>query len=247
MKTKIASFGTTKLTLAAHAQFNELINIEVGNSDPIKLHLETLAPLYAAAVLAEKDVVNRPSAYAETPQMIAADHKRDLVISLGFNIIDAYLKSASDVEIAAAQRLHAIVAPYRGIQSHEYNRQTSETDGLIASLDGALPADIALLGLGSCSEQLDAYNGAFKVILAERSTDVGTRAPIADASSRELRIITDGYYRDIVETVNAFIVAIPSAELETFAVAINALITQYKLVAANQGKKKSATPVAEIV
>ena len=113
MVTKIDMFGATKLTLAAHAQFNELVAGQIAASYLEALHLTVLAPQYLAAVATEKEAVNRPSAYADT------------------------------------------------------------------------------------------------------------------------------LYRTLVETVNAFAIAIPSAAIETFAVSINALITQYEMVAANQGKKQT--------
>ena len=239
MGTKINMFGTTKLTLAAHAQFNELVAGQIAASDLEALHLTVLAPQYLAVVAAEKEAVNRPSAYAETPQMIAVDRLRDLSVSLVFNLIDAYLKSPSTAEQLAAEHLHAVVAPYRGIQKHEYNRQTTEVDGLIASISAAAIADLTLLSLTSAVEQMDAHNAAFKALLAERTVDVGTRAPVANESTGTLRRTTDTLYRTLVETVNAFAIAIPSAAIETFAVSINALITQYEMVAANQGKKQT--------
>ena len=51
-------------------------------------------------------------------------------------------------------------------------------------------------------------------------------------------LTTDTLYRELVQTVNAFALVSPSTELETFAADVNALISQYKLVIANQGKSK---------
>ena len=44
MGTKIDLFGTTKLTLAAHAQFNELVAGQLAASDLEALHLTLLPP-----------------------------------------------------------------------------------------------------------------------------------------------------------------------------------------------------------
>ena len=53
MANQIISFGVTQLTLAAHAQFHGIINSTIAAYELAALHLETLAPQYAAAVAAE--------------------------------------------------------------------------------------------------------------------------------------------------------------------------------------------------
>jgi hypothetical protein len=245
MANQIISFGVTQLTLAAHAQFHGVVCSILAEADLAALHLENLAPQYLVASAAEKEAVNRPDSFSETPQMVEVDRKRDLAVSLTFNLVNAFLRSTNAAEIAAAQRMDAIISPYSAIQAHEYNRETTEIEGLLAALNAAPPADLNLLGLISPLEQLDTHNAAFKAIKAERSVDVVARGPISETDTRELRATLDTLYRQIVQTVNAFAIAIPSAELDTFAAAINAEIAQYKVVAANQGKG-ATNPVAPI-
>jgi len=247
MATKIKRFSITQPSLAAHSLFHDQIDEEITKYDLPVIQLEELAPLYTIAVAAERAAVNRPTAFSETPQMVEADHKRDQSITMLVGIINIYGKSTQENEIAAAQRLHAIIAPYHGMQAHEYYRETTETNGMLAALATALPADIALFNLSSVIEQIATHNTTFKQLIAERKGDVIVRTPVSITDSQELRQAADALYLQMVERVNAFIITTPSPELETFAVAINAIITHIKLVIANQGKSKKETnePIEE--
>lgn len=247
MVTQIESFSITKPTLAAHSQFHDQVDQEIAKYDVTVLHLEELAPLYTTAVTAERTAVNRPTAFSETPQMVDADHKRDLAISMVFSIVNLYSKSTQENEIAAAQRMHAIVAPYHGIQAHEYYRETTEINGLLTALSTALPADITLFNLNSAIEQITTHNNTFKQLILERSGDMQTRTPVRITDSLELRRNCDNFYHQIIQRVNAFAIASPSPELETFAVAINVIILQLQHIIANQGKgtKEETEPIVE--
>ena len=238
MATKINSFGITKLTLAAHAQFHMLISTLITGSDLEALHLTTLAPQYLAATAAEKEIVNRPSAYTETPELIAIDHNRDLAVSLAFNLIDTFMKSPNQADQSAATFMHAIVAPYRDIQGHEYNRETSEITGLIEALSAAPTDKINLLALSSPIELMDTYNAAFIATKAERYTDIAARTPIAEADTRERRGAADTLYKQIVEQTNAYATIAPTAEITAFISTVNSYVAEYKIIVANQGKQK---------
>ena len=247
MITQIKRFAITQLTLAAHSQFHEQVLKEISAYEVAVLHLEELAAAYGSAVSAEKIAVNRPTAFAETPLMVETDHKRDQAVSMVFNMVSLYRKSTEVTEIAAAQRLSAILAPYQGIQIHEYYRETSEIDGMLASLATALPADITLFNLSSVIAQVKTHNDAFKLLMTDRSGDVVNRTPVRLTDSQDLRHSSDTLYHEIIQRVNAFAIAIPSPELEAFAVAINAIVLQLQRVIASQGRsqKEETEPAVE--
>ena len=238
MATQINKFSVTQLTLAAHVRFHTVVNNAIAAYSADKLHLATLVPRYADAVAAERAVLNRPTAFSETPYIEKVDLQRNHAISLAFKLVNAFLKSTDTAEITAAQHLHAIIAPFKSIKKHEYNRKTMEIDRLIVAFSTAEPAHIALLALASPIKQLTAHNIAFDALKAARSADLVIRTPITIANTATLRLATDALYREMVQTVNAFTIVDPSAELEKFATNVNALISQYKLVVANQGKSK---------
>lgn len=239
MATKIKTLATTQMTLAAHAQFHLSVNeaIIVGGAE--KLHLAALAAPYAAAARAEADVVNRPTAYSETPEMQAKDHERDQALSLLFNLTDAFAKSPAPADLAPARRITALLAPYRSIQTHEYQRETTEIDGLIVALSEAAADDLKALALSAPLSMLEDLNAEFRSLTNTRVAEIATRAPLTEANTRELRANSDDLYHQVVDTVNAFAIAAPAPEIADFINTINALVSQYKLIIANQGKKKT--------
>lgn len=187
MATKINNVPLSQLTLASHAQCHQEVTALIESLTPEKLHLEALAPQYAAAVTAEQQVVNRPTAYAETADMQQADHVRDLTLSLLFNLVDAYAGSPKDAQQKSAHTLVSLLLPYRGIQTHEMHRQTTETSGLVTAL-------------GETS--------------------------------------ADALYRQVVDTVNAYTLIQPSAEITDFVARMNVIVAKYRNVVANQAKTK---------
>lgn len=243
MATKIKTLGITSLTIAAHAKFHgevlELITI----ATPEALHLDVLAPAYQDAATAENGVVNRPSAYAETRQMQTADHARDQAVSLLFNLTDAYLRSPKASHADTAEKIAVTVGPYRNIQSHEMNRETQEVSGLIDALaDKSMTEPLKSLGMDFIVEMLDELNADFTSAVAARDAEALSRQPVKEADSRQLRSACDDFYHQVVDTVNAYALIQPTKEITAFAEKMNVLTEKYKLVIANQGKKKNEKP-----
>lgn len=238
MSTKINDLGLTRLTLASHAQCHQEVVALIEAVTPEKLHLEALAPQYAAAVTAEQQVVNRPTAYAETAAMQQADHVRDLTISLLFNLVDAYALSPKDAQQKSAHTLVTLLLPYRGIQAHEMHRQTTETSGLITALGEAAPvAALTALGLTALPEALDDANSDFLTAEAQRDKEALRRQPVSQADSKQLRLQADALYHQIVDTVNAYTLIQPTAEITDFVARMNVIVDKYRNVVANQAKK----------
>ncbi|MEI3468552.1 MAG: DUF6261 family protein [Bacteroides intestinalis] len=246
MATKINNVPLSQLTLASHAQCHQEVTALIESLTAEKLHLETLAPQYAAAVTAEQQVVNRPTAYAETADMQQADHVRDLTLSLLFNLVDAYAGSPKDAQQKSAHTLVSLLLPYRGIQTHEMHRQTTETSGLITAL-GETSADAALtaLGLDDLPEALDTANANFLKAEAQRDKEALRRQPVSQADSKQLRLQADALYRQVVDTVNAYTLIQPSAEITDFVARMNVIVAKYRNVVANQAKTKKRSSPSE--
>jgi len=236
MITQINNFSITQLSFAANAQFHKQVNNKITAYDPVVLHIEELVSTYAAAVAAEMKAVNRPTSLVETALMANIDRKRDQSISMIVGIIDLHKRSTKADELAAAHRLDVIAAPYSGIQTDEYYKETTKIDGFAVALAEALPEDITLLGLSSAIEQMTMHNSTFKRLFEERTGDLDIRTPVRLTETKELRNDADTSYRGIRLRVNAFAIAIPSPELEAFAMSINSIILQLQKVLAHQGK-----------
>ena len=242
MATKIQNLATTQLTLASHVQFHTEAAALIAEPTAEKLHLTTLYPLYQTAVGAESDVVNRPTAYAETQQMRDADHRRDLAVSLLFNLTGAFALSPLVTHTHAAATLAALISPYRGIQGHEMNRQTTEVDGLTAALaEPAAAAALEALDIEVTAELLAAANTGFKSATAARDTEALRRQPVKEADTKQLRAATDDLYRQLVEQTNAYAIIQPTEDLTAFITRMNVLVAKYKVVIANQGKTTKKT------
>lgn len=242
MTTQINTLSLSRLTLAAHFQFHKLVNNKIKSYGTVDLHLEQLAPLYAAAVAEERAVIGRPISFAETAQMISINHERNKTVSQAFNLVNTFLKSVIAAEVASARRIHVLLGPYKGIQDHEYYRKTTEIERLFITLQSASTADISTLALASTIEQMGIKNEAFKKLLRKRSEVISTQTPIRLASSRKLRSATDEIYYKITTTINSFATAMPSPELEAFTTTINSLILQFKHVISAKHAHKSSKP-----
>ena len=89
MATQIKTLSLSRLTLAAHSQFHKLVISKIESYGAADLHIEQLAPLYAVAAAEEMVVINRPTAFSETPMMEATNHERDKTI---YSIIYAHVR-----------------------------------------------------------------------------------------------------------------------------------------------------------
>lgn len=246
MAIKLNTINNSSLTLASHVQFHTEATDLIAEITADALHLGTIYPTYKSAVRSENDVVNRPTAYAETQQIAEADHTRDITVSFIFNLTSTFAASPSASQRAAAATIAAAIRPYHGIRDHEMNRQTAEVDSMIAILGETAVLDaLTTLNIEYVTQELIKANSDFKAAAAARDAEALRRQPVKEANTRILRSNTDEQYRCIIETVNAFAIVMPSTELTDFIDRMNVLIDKYKLVIANQGKSRKTEKEAE--
>ena len=229
------------MTIASHVQFHTEATDLIASATAAALHLDAIYPAYKAAVTAENEVVNRPTTFAETQQIAEADRTRDLTISLIFNLTYAFTTSPSATQRAAAATIGAAIRPYRGIRRHELTRQTAEVDSMIAAIgETAVRTALTTLNIGYVVQDLARANADYKAATAARDAEALRRQPIKEAVTRTLRAETDVQYRRIVETVNAYAIVTPDAEIAHFIDRMNVLIDKYKFVIAYQGRGRNA-------
>lgn len=246
MATKINSINNARLTLASHVQFHTEVVALITEVTYSALHLESIYPIYKIVLKEETSVVNRPTAYVETQQMAEADHTRDLAVSLIFNLTDAFSASPLASHSKAATTIAIAMRPYRSIQSHEMNRQTTEVDGMLKALaETAVAAALTTLKIESTVQILSDANAGFKAATAARDAEALRRQPVKEADTRILRADTDEQYHRVIETVSAYAVIDLTDEISTFIDRMNVLIDKYKLVIANQGKSKKTEKETE--
>lgn len=242
MSKQLDRFAGTALTLASHAQYHNSVYVAILKTTAAALHIEDLTTQYANAVAAELSVVNRQTGSAITTDIAADDLRRDHAHSLLNNVVTAYndLAAAGSEQQKAGHTLYMALRPYSGINAHEYSRETTEVDGLLALFeDDEMMKHATLLGLEWALGELGSANEAVKKALASRDSEAATRAPIKEIDSRQARHDVDAIYTKIAQTVSAFAIAIPDAKIDDFIDQANAIAQRYRTVAANQAKHKA--------
>lgn len=237
MFTQINPIALSGMTLAVHNSYNGEAYELIAVATPEALHIEALAVEYKRLLDLESSIIKRATAYVSTSSMKMQDQKRDNILGVIMQIINAHLTSIIEEKKNAAMWLDAKVAPYRNIRNHDYRTQTREINGLIAVLttDEAM-AHVNTLGISQELEVLAQTNALMDQALDEKLMEEVNRTPQTDINTNELRSQIDDVYGQIVQTVNAYAVVQTTPEIETFITQMNALITLTKRTMASLGK-----------
>ncbi|MDL2255312.1 DUF6261 family protein [Parabacteroides sp. OttesenSCG-928-K15] len=242
---KVKSIGLTSLHAASHVEFMQsaykLLNITPALAIPA---LVELLPLWLADINIENTLIRRQRGSALTPQVQAADKKRDDIMYELFYSIEAGLKSTDAAKKQASESLEIIIRPYRKDAYDQLTDQTQDLDGMLAALgaDDAFDASEVLV-LGGVIQRLRQANNAFKTVYAERIAESETRAAMNEVKTPDQRRIVDNHYHtatDLLEAGSLMLTAADRTAVEGVIGSLNALVEQYKLVIANQAKTRTA-------
>lgn len=233
---KIPIFGTSSLTLAAHVSFHNAISAALCTTSLEPIKMDQIVDEHTKLIEAEIAVVNRPTTYFSTDEIVKTNRERGMAVMLFFKIIDAYLFSPIKEAAEAAHDLSVVITPYRGITSHEYNRQTTEIEGLLVALKNTT-FNLETLKIASLVPDIETYNNAFKNAMFNRVDEMAKRFPVSSQETKKLRADTDECYAQIVDMLNANAVLTPTELVTKLIASINAVIVEYKRVVANQRKK----------
>lgn len=233
-------FVGSRLTHGAFHQMNaELLALTAGKEAALKI--ETQATHYESAVNTLGTLINRVSAYAETPELERHDRNRDALFnSLYYAIYYLRHLDRSHSLWAHVNLLLPVISAYKGMNDHEITKQTSEVDGLIAELSKTENADaLKAIGLLPTFAALDEANSHMRTSLATRTTTAATRsAAVPQVSTDDARSEVVDVYRQIVARVNAVAQLESTPDVVAFIRQANAVAEHYTLVMANQAKKQ---------
>lgn len=239
MTQQINSIALTSLTLPLHNDFHNQVNNLIVAIGAEALHIEEQAAQYAALVVQENSIVKRQTSYVSTTQLKEADQKRDHALGVVMNIIVAHRTNTIEAKRTAALALDAMVAPYKGIGSHEYRTESREVAGLIAVLGTtAAKMHVATLALTQELSALEEANTAFDIVMSSKQMEEAARSPQTTLSTDQLRAQLDQAYAAIVQIVNAYAVIQSSTQIENFITQVNALVTLVKRSAAKPAAKE---------
>lgn len=187
-------------------------------------------------------LVNRDTKFVATTEMKEADERRDAMGGIILQTVRSNLRSAIAKKQEAARWLDAKLVPYAEFARHEYSKETSEVHGMIDVLSTpAATEHIKTLGLTDKVEALAGANTDFEAAFNAKTAEIDSRSPQADTSTTSARRDVDEVYEAIVRQVNAYAVVQPTKEITQFIGTVSALVSQYKTIAANQGKKTETT------
>lgn len=224
MTAKIQTFPVSRLTTAAHYDFHYSVDGYIRTATPEALHIETQAAQYTALIGQQLEIINRNRTVAFTEELAALDRERDRWLGQLCTAVDTAAISPNPDAAAPGKQLKAILSPYRGIAGNEYTKQTAQLRGLLRDLstDEAIDAADAL-NLNATLQGLRTAANDFAAKYEERVATEATRTRTNTTTDDNRRAI-DAAYNSIVEIVNAFALAAPTAVIQKFVDQVNARI-----------------------
>lgn len=138
----------------------------------------------------------------------------------------------------AGTALYNAMKPYVGIQRLPQRQQVQKVEGMLLDLaKEGLAAHVETIGLKEEVEQLTELNARYRTLLESRADSQSANTLEA---SKSVRAEMDEWYDEIITTIFAFSVAVPSETLTNFIVFLNKLIadttTAYNQRTAQSGR-----------
>lgn len=237
MATKIKSIGLTKLNSAEHVNFHNLVSGYLKTCTPEKISATAESAAYTPLIAAEQDLVKRQQGSVLSPQMEAADGKRDDLLVYFTNAVINAERSPLEAQTAAYAHIWPTVKPYVGIAKHAVGQESAEIKGLVSDLSGAdFAAYVTALNLTEALAALDAANNAYIALDLQRTSEIPSKAETV-----ALRDETDKAYTSIADKATATVLLSPCPEALQFVSDINNLIDRtnasYNQRMAQKGKK----------
>ncbi|MDH6304810.1 hypothetical protein M2459_001546 [Parabacteroides sp. PF5-5] len=243
---KIKSISKSRLHVDSHAEFNENVYLAVKEAAFTNVEMAALLPLYLESITLEKQIISRPRASIYTQDVQGSDSIRGGLLKQLIGTINSARKGNIPAMKDAAEKLWIIVKPFRKVYT---NFMTDETDQ-INNLVKLILADeceewLRALYLETVVLKLKHENIAFRKKYTTRAIERGT-LPGNGITTIEQRKVVDKLYTQIIDLLNSVVVSarakietgFPEEKMDTVTVAINSYIDQYKLIIANQAKKR---------
>lgn len=144
----------------------------------------------------------RNTAYKETPDVEAADKKRDDLFLYISQSIKTNLLCPVEPTAAAAKRLDYHLSPYKDAPRMSYSAGTAAVTDFVGKMqEEGIKEDVATLGLTSAIVELDNANKAFNTVYNSRSAEALTRT-VSD-NMKTIRPKIDAAYKELAAAVNA--------------------------------------------
>lgn len=203
MKAINLNFGFTRPRNPEHYQLHrdmlEIITVEFATA----FSISTLREEYQRLFDIENDCYLRNAAYQDTPELQAADRKRDDLFLYCSQTISTAELSPIEATAQAGKRLSYQLTPYKNAPRLAYASNTAAVTDFVEKMrETANAADIATLGLTAAIDALDEANKAFNRIYSGRSTELLTRS--TSENMKSIRSQVDEAFKAAASAINAF-------------------------------------------
>lgn len=187
---------------AEHYQFHYDVLSIITDDFASACSLGSLRAAYQEAFDLENGCYLRNTSYKETPEVEAADKKRDDLFLYISQMIKANLLCPVETTATAAKRMDYQLAPYKDAPRMSYSANTAAVTDFVAKMqEEGIREDIATLGLTSALTELDNANRAFNTVYNTRSAEALSRT-VSD-NMKSVRPKVDAAYKELASAVNA--------------------------------------------
>lgn len=207
MKGILYDFSRHNARNAQHAQFVTNILDAVPRDVAEAQGFATQRVAFAEAVDNELHYFHSEKAYLDTPQIVAANQKRDRAFYFYKQIILAHAAYQSDAGLKKAGATLAFA--FRGVgrlTNIDYSSKTSILTDLIGKLrEEPYVTALGAIGLADAPDALEEANTAFNTIYLKRAATERDRAQ--SWSMKTLRPLSDAAFDDLAKAINALYIS----------------------------------------
>jgi hypothetical protein len=233
----------------AHVEMYETIDALIKGKTPAALGITTEYNVFKGHYDQEVALLDLVLKSEYTKEIKDQDHRRDSVyrgvadaVKSGLNHFDADKQKAAEV-------VDAIFQHYGNIASRSFDEETAAIDDLLRELGydpneiitdnnpSSLNPAITALGLLKWLDELYFANQQFKSLMEARYGELAKRP---SAQMRATRLDVDRAFRDIVVRLEALILIQGESAYADFVDELNAIITRYKNILAQQAGMRKA-------
>ena len=240
--------GVSRFHNNEFVQYNKDFRDIVNAHSPLVLKIQTQADDYATVVDHISEVFIKERGSDVTPNIIAADLRRDAAISGVSKVADAYAKSHIEDKKIATGIINYIFNKYgKNIGALNYQAETSTVNNLVKDLqtDTKAVAAVTLLGLTDWVIELSSANTAFDVLYLNRNSDYSIRSKDGNI---DLRRTVTASQKILIQFINAYAITTPSDDYNKLIDELSSLGRQYKNVLAKRaGILPTPTPIPPVL
>lgn len=238
-----------------HNSYLKFMYATIQDKDKDPLKAREMIYEYAGKIQRLQDFINQQQAFTQTAAIAKADQIRDVCWQAFEHAIDYLDKLPIDHPLY--ENVHAIAlakAPYKGLNTHEMTKQTSEMDGLYNALTRNYQMDVKVKALGLDKILKAAYdaNTTIREQFKSREEERGQRqATKAGDTTDSLRASILESYNAILRRVNAVAELMDTSSedygtVEYFIQNVNGVAEHYRRVMAQKGRKSGDTTPTDV-